>query len=166
MKNPLSRIKAQWLQFVIIFLLLAALLGLMKYPLLELLTNALFFAVLMLLAMRRRHRPLDCGEHEHQHRLCVRNLMLVVECRVCRQRWHLREPRPGHMTLTWFILDGICWFLLAYLEEKGVISSAACRFLRLGVSLLLVLLVDAVFYLRLRGEEPARLAGADFELDI
>lgn len=166
MKNPISRIKSQLLQFVICFLLLAALFALLKYPPLELATHALFFSVVIMLVMRRHHRPLDRGEHEHQHRLCVRNLTLVVECSVCRQRWHLREPRPGHMTLTWIILNGICCFSLKELEIAGVVSQTVCRLLLLGASLLALLLVDGVYYLLLRRENPAKLAGAEFDKDI
>lgn len=166
MKDPLPRIRSRWLQFAISFVLLLLLFALMKYPPLETVIFALAFSALIMLGMRRHHQPLDCGAHEHQHRLCIRNLTLVVECSVCRQRWHLREPRPGHMLLTMGILGGICWFLLMEAELANVIPRGLCPLLMLAVALVIVLLVDGIYYLLLRREDPAKLAGAEFDKDI
>lgn len=107
MKDPLPRIRSRRLQFAIFFVLLLLLLALMKYPPLETVICALAFSALIMLGMRRHHQPLDCGAHEHQHRLCIRNLTLVI-----------------------------------------------------------VLLVDGIYYLILRRENPAKLAGAEFDKDI
>ena len=166
MKNPLPRIRSRWLQFAIAFVLLLLLFALMKCSPLETAICALAFSALIMLGMRRHHQPLDCGAHEHQHRLCIRNLTLVVECSVCRQRWHLREPRPGHMLLTTGVLGGICWFLLMELELANVIPRGLWPLLMLAAALVIPLLVDGIYYLILRREDPAQLAGADFDKDI
>lgn len=166
MKNLLACIKSQWLQFAVYFVLLLLLFALLNYSPLEMVIHALAFSGLIMRGMRRHHQPLDCGEHEHQHRLCIRNLTLVVECSVCRQRWHLREPRPGHMLLTTGILGGICWFLLMELELANVVTRVLCFPLMLVAALLIVLLVDGIYYLILRREDPAKIAGAEFDKDI
>lgn len=166
MKNPHSHIKSQLLLFVVCFLLLAALFALLQFSVWQIVSNALFFSVLIVLVMRRHHRPLDCGEHEHQQRLCIRNLKLVVECSVCHQRWHLKEPRPAHMTLAWGILSVVCWGILKHLEISGVMSTVVANLLMLVTTLLMLLLVDVVYFLLLRRKDLADLAGAEFDKDI
>lgn len=166
MKNPISRIKSRWLQFAVYFLLLTCLFGMMREPLPAALTDALVFSAVFMLCTRPAPAVIDCGEHEHQHRLCIRNMMLVVECTVCRKRWHLREPSPGLMHMTWGILLFPCWFFLKDFELSEMISSRVFYLLMLAVAFLLLLLIEGVFYLCLRKQAPAKLAGAEIEMEI
>ena len=70
------------------------------------------------------------------------------------------------MLLTMGVLGGIFWFLLMELELANVIPRGLRPLLMLAAALVIVLLVDGIYYLILRREDPAKLAGAEFDRDI